>query len=57
MVSAAVSSYAPAAYNKERHFTLLVIDRPDTNWEAIFRGRKIHADCDIRLEQATTQLR
>ncbi|XP_065569525.1 synapsin-like isoform X2 [Artemia franciscana] len=40
------------AYNKDRCFTLLVVDDQATDWSRYFRGRKIHVDWDIRVEQA-----
>ncbi|XP_046384730.1 synapsin [Ischnura elegans] len=45
------SSSRPA-YNKDRCFTLLVIDDQNTDWSKYFRGRRIHGDYDIRVEQA-----
>lgn len=40
------------SYNKDRCFTLLVIDDQDTDWSKYFRGRRLHGDYDIRVEQA-----
>ncbi|CAL4135439.1 unnamed protein product, partial [Meganyctiphanes norvegica] len=40
------------AYNKDRCFTLLVIDDQNTDWSKYFRGKRIHGDWDIRVEQA-----
>lgn len=37
--------------NKKRCFTLLVIADPNVDWSKWFRGRKIHTDWDIRVEQ------
>jgi len=37
--------------NKKRCFTLLVIADPNIDWAKWFRGRKIHTDWDIRVEQ------
>jgi len=37
--------------NKKRCFTLLVIADPNIDWPKWFRGRKIHTDWDIRVEQ------
>ena len=39
-------------FNKDRCFTLLVIDDANTDWSKYFRGRRIHGDWDIRVEQA-----
>jgi len=54
VVSAAVSTYS-SNYNKDRHFTLLVIDDSNTDWSGYFRGKKLHKDWDVRLEQAEFQ--
>jgi len=37
--------------NKKRCFTLLVIADPNIDWPKWFRGKKIHTDWDIRVEQ------
>lgn len=37
---------------KDRCFTLLVIDDQNTDWSKYFRGRRLHGDFDIRVEQA-----
>ncbi|KAG8312479.1 hypothetical protein J6590_023087 [Homalodisca vitripennis] len=39
-------------FNKDRCFTLLVIDDQNTDWSKYFRGRRLHGDFDIRVEQA-----
>ena len=39
-------------FNKDRCFTLLVIDDANTDWSKYFRGRRVHDDWDIRVEQA-----
>ncbi|XP_037070213.1 synapsin-like, partial [Pollicipes pollicipes] len=39
-------------FNKDRCFTLLVIDDQNTDWSKYFKGRQIHGDYDIRVEQA-----
>ncbi|XP_059469483.1 synapsin [Neocloeon triangulifer] len=54
---AAILSAVPGAsirpsYNKERCFTLLVIDDQNTDWSKYFRGKRLHGDYDIRVEQA-----
>lgn len=43
---------ARSSYNKERCFSLLVIDDQNTDWSKYFRGRRLHGDFDIRVEQA-----
>ncbi|KDR22299.1 Synapsin, partial [Zootermopsis nevadensis] len=48
---AAVTGSRPA-YNKDRCFTLLVIDDQNTDWSKYFRGKRLHGDYDIRVEQA-----
>jgi len=37
--------------NRKRCFTLLIIANPNIDWQKWFRGRKIHTDWDIRVEQ------
>jgi len=39
-------------FNKDRCFTLLVVDDQNTDWSKYFRGKKLHADWDIKVEQA-----
>lgn len=40
------------AFNKDRCFTLLVLDDQNTDWSKYFRGKRLHGDYDIRVEQA-----
>ncbi|XP_076278149.1 synapsin isoform X2 [Lasioglossum baleicum] len=40
------------SFNKDRCFTLLVIDDQNTDWSKYFRGRRLHGDFEIRVEQA-----
>lgn len=47
-----VTGQTKPAYNKDRCFTLLVIDDQNTDWSKYFRGKRIHGDWDIRVEQA-----
>lgn len=47
-----VSSAARPAFNKDRCFTLLVLDDQNTDWSKYFRGKRLHGDYDIRVEQA-----
>ncbi|XP_014237293.2 synapsin [Trichogramma pretiosum] len=37
---------------KDKSFILLVIDDQNTDWSKYFRGRRLHNDYDIRVEQA-----
>ncbi|KAL7731057.1 hypothetical protein ACLKA6_014271 [Drosophila palustris] len=43
---------APAFNKDTRYFTLLVLDDQNTDWSKYFRGRRLHGDFDIRVEQA-----
>ncbi|XP_075236485.1 synapsin [Lycorma delicatula] len=53
LIGAAVSGAAGRPqYNKDRCFTLLVIDDQNTDWSKYFRGKRLHGDFDIRVEQA-----
>lgn len=52
LLGAAVSSATRPAYNKDRCFTLLVLDDQNTDWSKYFRGKRLHGDYDIRVEQA-----
>ncbi|GLV44388.1 Synapsin [Carabus blaptoides fortunei] len=52
ILGAAVSSATRPSYNKDRCFTLLVIDDQNTDWSKYFRGKRLHGDYDIRVEQA-----
>lgn len=49
---AAVQSATRPAFNKDRCFTLLVLDDQNTDWSKYFRGKRLHGDYDIRVEQA-----
>lgn len=49
---AAVSSATRPSFNKDRCFTLLVLDDQNTDWSKYFRGKRLHGDYDIRVEQA-----
>nr|NP_731458.2 synapsin, isoform E [Drosophila melanogaster]AAN13463.2 synapsin, isoform E [Drosophila melanogaster] len=40
------------AFSKDKYFTLLVLDDQNTDWSKYFRGRRLHGDFDIRVEQA-----
>ncbi|XKL66672.1 hypothetical protein PGB90_010092 [Kerria lacca] len=51
-VTQSASSVRQQTYNKDKHFTLLVIDDSQTDWSKCFKGRKLHGDYDIRVEQA-----
>ncbi|XP_054274413.1 synapsin isoform X2 [Macrosteles quadrilineatus] len=53
LIGAAVTGAAGRpVFNKDRCFTLLVIDDQNTDWSKYFRGRRLHGDYDIRVEQA-----
>lgn len=52
IIGAAVSSATRPTFNKDRCFTLLVLDDQNTDWSKYFRGRRLHVDYDIRVEQA-----
>lgn len=51
-MSAAQQVAQRPTFNKDRCFTLLVIDDQNTDWSKYFRGKRIHGDYDIRVEQA-----
>lgn len=40
------------SFGKDRSLTLLVIDDQNTDWSKYFRGRRLHGDYEIRVEQA-----
>jgi len=43
----------PGMLKKDKCYTLLVIDDPNTDWSKYFRGRRLHGgEYDIRVEQA-----
>lgn len=50
-VTSAAANVRPS-FNKERCVTLLVVDDQHTDWSKYFRGKKLHHDWDIRVEQA-----
>ncbi|XP_053971968.1 synapsin [Hylaeus volcanicus] len=52
ILGAAVSGATRPSFNKDRCFTLLVIDDQNTDWSKYFRGRRLHGDYEIRVEQA-----
>ncbi|XP_031625533.1 synapsin [Contarinia nasturtii] len=52
IIGAAVQSATRPAFNKDRCFTLLVLDDQNTDWSKYFRGKRLHGDYDIRVEQA-----
>ncbi|XP_053690602.1 synapsin [Sabethes cyaneus] len=53
IIGAAVSSAARVQpFNKDKCFTLLVLDDQNTDWSKYFRGKRLHGDFDIRVEQA-----
>lgn len=52
IIGAAVSSATRPSFNKDKCFTLLVLDDQNTDWSKYFRGKRLHGDYDIRVEQA-----
>lgn len=53
IIGAAASTVSRVqAFNKDRCFTLLVVDDQNTDWSKYFRGKRLHGDYDIRVEQA-----
>ncbi|EDS39023.1 synapsin [Culex quinquefasciatus] len=53
IIGAAVSTAARVQpFNKDKCFTLLVLDDQNTDWSKYFRGKRLHGDYDIRVEQA-----
>ena len=49
---AAVSSATRPTFNKDKCFTLLVLDDQNADWTKYFRGKRLHGDYDLRVEQA-----
>lgn len=39
-------------FNKDRCLIVFVFDDQNTDWSKYFRGRRLHGDYDIRVEQA-----
>jgi Synapsin, N-terminal domain len=52
IISSAVSSARVQAFTSGRYFNLLVVDDQNTDWSKYFRGKRLHGDYDIRVEQA-----
>ncbi|XP_058468032.1 synapsin [Malaya genurostris] len=53
IIGAAVSSATRVQpFNKDKCFTLLVLDDQNTDWSKYFRGKRLHGDYDVRVEQA-----
>lgn len=54
IIGAAVQTAQQRAqvFNKDRCCTLLVFDDQNTDWSKYFRGKRLHGDYDIRVEQA-----
>jgi len=46
------AAYKLTGINKNRCFNLLVIDDQNTDWAKYFRGRRVHTDWDIKVDQA-----
>ncbi|XP_037637877.1 synapsin-2b isoform X1 [Sebastes umbrosus] len=47
-----VEQSAPSPSLSKRFKILLVIDEPQHEWSKVFRGKKVHGDYDIKVEQA-----
>jgi synapsin len=55
LVSAAASAASRVqAFNKDRCFTLLVIDDQNTDWSKYFRGKRLHGEILNSFGFATT---
>lgn len=52
IIGAAVQSATRPTTGREKYITLLVIDDQQTDWTKYFKGRRLTADYDIRVEQA-----
>ncbi|KAL5284918.1 SYN3 family protein [Megaselia abdita] len=52
IMSAAVQSATRPTTGREKYITLLVIDDQQTDWTKYFKGKRLAADYDIRVEQA-----
>ena len=52
LVRSTIADSVQQAFNKDRCFTLLVLDDQNTDWSKYFRGKRLHGDYDIRVEQA-----
>ncbi|KAL2092667.1 hypothetical protein ACEWY4_012465 [Coilia grayii] len=50
--TAAVATFTEAAERSSNAKTLLVIDDQQTDWAKVFRGKKVHGEFDIKVEQA-----
>lgn len=57
IIGAAVSSATRPSFNKDKCFTLLVLDDQNTDWSKYFRGKRLHGDYDVRVEQAEFKVR
>lgn len=57
IIGAAVSSATRPSFNKDKCFILLVLDDQNTDWSKYFRGKRLHGDYDIRVEQAEFKVR
>lgn len=58
IIGAAVQSATrPTATGREKYITLLVIDDQQTDWTKYFKGKRLAAEYDIRVEQAQFNVR
>lgn len=52
MIGAVQSATRPTTTGREKYITLLVIDDQQTDWTKYFKGKRLAAEYDIRVEQA-----
>ena len=45
------AAYKLTGINKNRCFNLLVVDDQNTDWAKYFRGKRLHTDWDIKVDQ------
>lgn len=57
IIGAAVQSATRPTTGREKFLTLLVIDDQQTDWTKYFKGKRLAAEYDIRVEQAQFNVR
>lgn len=57
IIGAAVQSATRPTTGREKFITLLVIDDQQTDWTKYFKGKRLGAEYDIRVEQAQFNVR
>lgn len=57
IIGAAVQSATRPTTGREKYITLLVIDDQQTDWTKYFKGKRLAAEYDIRVEQAQFNVR